>query len=95
LCSNIKKQIDMAQYDFSMVGLNLKVDRVVTANDFKAKSNLYSSPGVIQSVNSIVLLEDGSRKQTFNYENIRQIGGVAPTSLSDAMTKLSVLIDGV
>lgn len=85
----------MATYNFTMVGLNLKVDRVVVGNDFKAKSNLYSSPGVIQSVNSIILLEDGQRKQTFLYEHFNQIGGVAPTSLSDAMTKLSVLIDGV
>jgi hypothetical protein len=85
----------MAKYDITMVGLNMKVDRVVTANDFKAKSNLYSSPGVIQSVDSIILLEDGSRKQTLRFEHFNQIGGVAPTSLSDAMTKLSVLIDGV
>jgi hypothetical protein len=85
----------MATYNFTMVGLNLKVDRVVVSNNFKAKSNIYSEPGVIQSADSIVLLEGGQRKQTFLYEHFNLIGGVAPTSLSDAMTKLSVLIDGV
>lgn len=85
----------MSKYNFSMVGVNLKVDRVVTGGDFKAKSNLYSEPGVIQSVDSIVLLEGSTRKQTFLFEHFGTIGGVAPTSLSDAMTKLSVLIDGV
>jgi hypothetical protein len=78
-----------------MVGLNLKVDRVVVSSNFKAKSNLYSEPGVIQSVDSIILLEGGQRKQTFLFEHFGTIGGVAPTSLSDAMTKLSVLIDGI
>jgi hypothetical protein len=85
----------MATYTFAMVGNNLKVDRVVTGGDFKAKSNLYSSPGVIQSGDSIILLEDGSRKQTFLFQHFGTIGGAAPTSLSDAMDKLSILIDGV
>jgi hypothetical protein len=85
----------MATYNFAMVGNNLKVDRVVTSSNFQAKSNLYSSPGVIQGANKIILLEDGDRKQTFLFEHFGTIGGVAPTSLSDAMDKLSILIDGV
>ena len=82
----------MAKYDVSVSGNQLVVTLIVTAGDFKPNLRTFKNPSIRLTFDSIKILESGVYKMALNFDDINEIGGVAPTDLENAANLIDALI---
>ena len=82
----------MAKYDVSVSGNQLVVTLIVTAGDFKPNLRTFKNPSIRLTLDSIKILESGVYKMALNFQDINEIGGVAPTDLENAANLIDALI---
>lgn len=82
----------MSQWDFTASGGSL-VKTLVDPSDYVApRSKSYTAPKFDMAANKITIFEQGQYDSTILFHEFNEIGGVAPTDLADAYTKLLALV---
>lgn len=82
----------MSQWDFTASGGSL-VKTLVAPEDYVApRSKSYTAPKFDMVLDKIAIFEQGQYDSTIMFHEINEIGGVEPTDLADAYTKLLALV---
>ena len=87
-----QKNKDMAKYDITAVGGSIVLTLDTNAGQYEPRVISLKQPGIRQSLNSVKFFDGGVYQTALAYENIGDVDGAAPTSLSDAVTKIIALI---
>ena len=80
------------KYDFTAENNLLVVSTQQQSGAYQPEQHTYKRASTEFGYNVISLMESGMVKQSFRFHEIATVGGVAPTDMQDANTKIKNLI---